>query len=316
MERGVSYPLTQGAVETGSGTSLRIWPELTSSVSPDMFGNPGRQVVPCDLAQLCQNREPTQVARVLFACEAVRPPRGKGRDDFGEPYTLPWFDAIENYRYQRNAQWLPRMLEFSKHSGETILCMGHGLGSDWARYANNGSRVIVHAKCAAQLDLIRRYFLLRKLQAKFVLSTPSMLPLDNSSIDVVCVNGLVEHATQPTELVNELYRVLKPGGKVIALTSAKYDVDFWADLLLLYRRWVWRERPRGVLGHRFSGRRLRKLFPQFEEHRVKKRQLRRAEVPHLWRVVPLPILERVIGKVLILKAFKPISAALPLGAAA
>ncbi len=311
-----SYPLTQGSVETGSGTSLRIWSELTSSVSYAMFGTPGRRIVPCDLAQLCQNPEPSQVARGLFACEAVRPPRGKGRDDFGEPYTLPWFNAIEYYRYNRNAQWLPRMLEFPKHSGETILCMGHGLGSDWTKYAESGSRVVINTPCPAQLDLIQRYFLLRKLDAKFVLSSPTALPLDNATIDIVCVNGLLEGATNPTHLVNEIYRVLKPGGKVIALTSAKYDVDFWADLLLLYRRWVWRQRPQGVLGHRFSGRRLRKLFPQFEEHRVKKRQLRRAEVPHLWRVVPLPILERVIGKVLVFKAFKPISVALPLGAAA
>ena len=39
-------------------------------------------------------------------------------------------------------------------------------------------------------------------------------------------------------------------------------------------------------------------------------------VPHLWRWLPLPLLERLMGRVLVLKAFKPLSAALPAQAAA
>ena len=65
-----------------------------------------------------------------------------------------------------------------------------------------------------------------------------------------------------------------------------------------------------------GGRQLRRLFQRFVEQRVHKRQLRRAEVPHLWRWVPLPLLERVLGRVLVLKAFKPLSAAIPTQAAA
>jgi hypothetical protein len=62
--------------------------------------------------------------------------------------------------------------------------------------------------------------------------------------------------------------------------------------------------------------RLRRLFGAFVEHRVYKRHLRRGDVPHLWRLVPLSALERVLGRVLIIKAFKPLSAARTLPAAA
>jgi hypothetical protein len=58
------------------------------------------------------------------------------------------------------------------------------------------------------------------------------------------------------------------------------------------------------------------MFGRFVEHRTHKRHLRRADVPHLWRWMPLPILERLMGRVLVHKAFKPLSAALPLQMAA
>ena len=59
---------------------------------------------------------------------------------------------------------------------------------------------------------------------------------------------------------------------------------------------------------RYSGRRLRHAFHRFVEHRVYKRQLRRSEIPHVWRVFPTPLLSRVMGRVLVMKAFKPVKA--------
>jgi hypothetical protein len=65
-----------------------------------------------------------------------------------------------------------------------------------------------------------------------------------------------------------------------------------------------------VNSRRCSARELRHLFSRFVEHRVHKRQLRRSEVPHLWRCLPLPLLARLMGRFLVLKAFKPLSVAL------
>jgi ubiquinone/menaquinone biosynthesis C-methylase UbiE len=135
--------------------------------------------------------------------------------------------------------------------------------------------------------------------------------LPNSSIDVACVSGLLDHAAEPRAVVEEIYRVLKPGGKVLAVAPAFYDVEFWSRLCMPWQQWLPNKRgnvdstPAG-----YSRRRLRLLFNRFSEHRVHKRQLRRAEVPHLWRWIPVPMLERLMGRLLVLKAFKPLSAAM------
>ena len=58
-----------------------------------------------------------------------------------EPYTLQWFLDIESHRHGRRGRWIPRLLEFAKHSGDTLLGLGNGLGTDWLQYARHGAAV-------------------------------------------------------------------------------------------------------------------------------------------------------------------------------
>jgi ubiquinone/menaquinone biosynthesis C-methylase UbiE len=254
-----------------------------------------------------------QKARVLYARETFNPaPAGPKPSDSPEPFTLQWFLSIEQQRHQRRARWISRLLEFTKHSGETLLGIGNGLGTDWVQYAKEGAAVTVASSSAEELGLIRRNFELRNLGARFLHAAPHNLPLENASIDVACLGDVLFEVAEPQAAVEEIYRVLKPGGKVIVLAPAYYDVDYWHHLLFPWLRWLgWASRAsraRPTCPAAYSARRLRRLFGCFVEHRVRKRQLRRSEVPHIWRFLPLSLLQRMFGRVLILKAFKPLSA--------
>jgi hypothetical protein len=103
----------------------------------------------------------------------------------------------------------------------------------------------------------------------------------------------------------------------LAVVPTKYDIDYWCRDWLPWHG-VLRARPPGPARPAvcYSARRLRRLFSPFIEHRVHKRLLRRAEVPYLGRWLPLPLLERAVGRLLILKAFKPLSAAITSNVAA
>lgn len=261
--------------------------------------------------------DPAGFAERLYVSEALGPVSGcLAEDSATEPYTLQWFLNIESHRHGRRGRWIPRLLEFGKHAGETLLGLGKGLGTDWLQYARHDARVVVCCPVADQLELMRRNFQLRGLDGRFLHAQPTALPLESASIDVACVNGLLHEATDPLALVREVYRVLKPGGKVLAVTPARYDVDYWFLTCFPWLRLVFPEKSARPAATRFSGRHLRGLFSAFVEHRVYKRQLRRSEVPHVWRWLPTPLLERGMGRLLILKAFKPLSAAIALQAAA
>jgi SAM-dependent methyltransferase len=237
---------------------------------------------------------------------ATRRPRDLGSI---EPYSLQWFLTIEHQRHLRQARWIPKLLEFAKHSGETLLGLGTGLGTDWVQYARHGASVVACSDSTQDLELARRNFEVRGLKGRFLHCTPESLPLDGSSIDVVCVNSFLQSGVDHETVVREIYRVLKPGGKVLGIIPATYDIDFWFSLCYPWTRLFLKRRPPHS-GPKFSRRRIKRLFNGFVEHRIHQRQLRRCDVPHIWRWAPRPMLERWMGRVLVLKAFKPVSAAI------
>jgi SAM-dependent methyltransferase len=247
-----------------------------------------------------------ETADRLYTREAFRAPAGRRA---AEPYSRAWFDQIADQRYGRHGYWLPKGLEFRRHAGETVLGLGEGLGTDWLEYARHGSHVLACSPSQEQLALVRRNFELHDLPARFLHAPPQALPVDENSIDVVCLTGLLHEVEDPAAVVAEIYRVLRPGGKVIAVVPAKYSASFWFDTCYPWRRWL-RSTPPDAGKRAHTARSLRRTFAAFAEHKVAKRHLRRLHLPHLWRFLPLPLMERLCGQFLLLKAFKPLRAAL------
>lgn len=249
--------------------------------------------------------------RELAARELLRPLTVRPTHHELEPFSRAWFEELEIKRYAPHGVWLQRVLEFTRHGGESLLMLGAGVGTDALQYHRHGVEVTVCAATSDYPELVRRNFDVRGLTARVVRSAPDhTLPFERGAFDLAYLNLLSTPPTNLPETVAELYRILKPGGKVFVLAPARFDVKLWSAVLLPYRRWC-RSRPADLSdAPRYTKRSLRALFPRFTEARVAKRHLRRSEVPPLWRWLPTSIMERLIGRVLVLRAFKPISAAM------
>lgn len=287
---------------------LRLW-ENPALALQAIFGRPEDDAPESRPAHLRGPHNPREFAQKLYSLESLQSAAWRARpQDHPEPYSLQWFLDIENQRHSKHGKWIPKLLEFAKHPGEKLLGVGHGLGTDWVQYAQNGASVIVCSPATSQLELVRRNFELRGLDGRFVQAEPTSLPLETSSIDVVCISSLHHGIDEPAKVIEEVYRVLKPGGKVLAATPAYYDIDFWRHTLFFWNRWFRPNRGKNPLRckRRLSTGQVRELFNRFTEIRVRKRQLRWPEVPHVWRWIPVPILARLMGRVLVLKAFKPV----------
>lgn len=243
--------------------------------------------------------------RELLRSPALRP----GHREL-EPFSRAWFEELEHKRYAAHGSWLRRVLEFSRHPGESLLMVGAGLGSDALQYHRHGTPVTLCATPSDHPELVQRNFELRGQSVRVVhMGMDLTVPFDRWAFDLAYVNALYAPPMELPRIVNELYRVLKPGGKAFVLAPARYDAVYWQDLLIPFHHWY---RPTTSLtdSPRFSARALKQAFAPFSDHKVVKRHLRRSELPYVCRFLPLSLLERVVGRVLVLRAFKPVSAAL------
>lgn len=237
-------------------------------------------------------------------------------------HTLDWFLEAERYRYEQYAPWMYEMMEFAAHSAKNVLEVGAGMGTDLAQFALHGARVTDLDLSAGHLALAQENFQLRGLQGRFVHHDAERMPFDDSEFDVVYSNGVIHHTPNTRQVVEEMYRVLKPGGRAIIMVYAENSLHYWRNLVLELglRQGLLLTHSIGDIMSRFveitennakplvkvyTKRRLRNLFRRFERISIVQRQMVAAEVPSVLSRLDLSTIGRLMGWNLILKAHKP-----------
>jgi SAM-dependent methyltransferase len=125
-------------------------------------------------------------------------------------------------------------------SGGTVVDIGSGAGMDCllaARRVGATGRVVGIDMTDAMLARARRGAAEAKLpQARFEKADMTELPLDSGTVDVVISNGVINLAPEKQKVFNELFRVVKPGGRlqfadIIIGTElsedARNNIDLW-----------------------------------------------------------------------------------------
>jgi ubiquinone/menaquinone biosynthesis C-methylase UbiE len=106
------------------------------------------------------------------------------------------------------------------YEGETVLDIGSGAGLDaflLSRRVGPRGRVIgvdMTPEMVAKAEANRQRLGIANVE--FRLGHAEELPLGNDSVDLVIFNGLVNLSPQKERVVAEIYRVLRPGGRVQA----------------------------------------------------------------------------------------------------
>lgn len=133
----------------------------------------------------------------------------------------------------------PFMME-ALPSGGTVIDIGSGAGMDCllaARRVGPQGRVMGIDMTDAMLERARHGAAEANLpQARFEKADMTELPLDSGTVDVVISNGVINLAPEKQKVFNELFRVVRPGGRlqfadIIVGTELSEDVrnniDLW-----------------------------------------------------------------------------------------
>jgi ubiquinone/menaquinone biosynthesis C-methylase UbiE len=245
-----------------------------------------------------------------------------GREhDFG---TREFFDEVERHRYTEYAPWMPSVMGFDQFAGARLLEVGCGMGTDLLQFARGGARCTGVDLTPRSIEITRRRFALYEERGDFLISDGEHLPFAAESFDVVYSNGVLHHTPDTAGAVNEVYRVLKPGGTAKVMLYHRHSLNYWGDIIL--RRGVrhgdflrglspseimsriveYNEHGGRPLVKVYSRRQARALFKTFREVKTEVEQLTRSELPIFKNISErmLSRLRHIIGWSVIITAQK------------
>jgi SAM-dependent methyltransferase len=175
-----------------------------------------------------------------------------------------------------------------------VLDLGCAFGFATKMLARKGYETVGVDNSSQYIARARR----RHPKGEYILSSAESLPLENASFDGVLFLDVLEHVTNEEAVIQEIRRVLKPGGTLI-LSVPHRGLLGWLDSLNVYARMVRLTRhglfpqeiaQTGIHRH-YCVRRLHSLLgPEFTFQRVMYTGLGVAELVNL----PLLILCRYI----------------------
>jgi SAM-dependent methyltransferase len=143
-----------------------------------------------------------------------------------------FFRKVEEHRYEVYAPWLKRAVGFEAFAGRRVLEVGPGLGTDHAQFARAGARTYAIDLTATHLELTRRRFALERLETRLARADAELLPFAEASFDVVYSFGVLHHTPDTGKAVEEVLRVLKPGGLAIVSLYHRHSAFHWISTVL------------------------------------------------------------------------------------
>jgi ubiquinone/menaquinone biosynthesis C-methylase UbiE len=257
-----------------------------------------------------------------LAEEKIRAQEQWGQDPCGAKYardhnlgTREFFEAVEQQRYNDYAPWMRRLMGFDQFAGVSLLEIGCGMGSDLLQFARGGALCTGIDLTPRSIEITRHRFALYDQKASLMISDSERLPFKSNSFDVVYSNGVLHHTPDTEGAIQEVHRVLRPGGVAKIMLYHRNSLNFWVEIVLrrgilageylrgrsseqiMSRVIEFSEHEARPLVKVYSRKQARELFNQFKDVKIDVEQLTRSELRFLSPLVSDSLFKRIARKI-------------------
>ena len=142
----------------------------------------------------------------------------------------------EGYRAQAQERYtlepyIASFADFDAAAGKRVLEIGVGLGADHQRFAEAGAELSGIDITPRAVDHVRRRFSALGLDSALLVGDAEKLSFRDGYFDAVYSWGVLHHSPDTARAVQEVWRVLKPGGRARIMIYHKWS-------LVGYMLWV------------------------------------------------------------------------------
>jgi ubiquinone/menaquinone biosynthesis C-methylase UbiE len=131
-----------------------------------------------------------------------------------------FFEEVERFRYETQP-FMREVMGFEKFAGKRLLEIGCGLGTDLLQFARGGADVTGVDLTPASIELVKKRFAIYGLPVRAQVADAERLPFSDNSFDVVYSFGVLHHTPNTPKAIEEVYRVLRPGGQITIMLYHK-----------------------------------------------------------------------------------------------
>jgi len=119
--------------------------------------------------------------------------------------------------------------------GKRVLEVGCGTGGHSALFARHGARVTAVDLTPSRVEATAAKFALLGTDAdgcRALQADAEALPFADAAFDIVYSNGVLHHTNDTGKALDEVYRVLKPGGRAVIMLYCKSSWHYWINMWL------------------------------------------------------------------------------------
>jgi SAM-dependent methyltransferase len=131
--------------------------------------------------------------------------------------------------------FLREFVDFTAWSGKTVLEIGCGQGADLSQFAAAGARTFGCDLTMKHCQISRRFTeVVAGRHVPVVQASALQLPYASQSLDLVYSFGVLLLVEDLDGAIAEIYRVLKPGGRVITMFYNRQSLHYYVKTLYYY----------------------------------------------------------------------------------
>ena len=146
--------------------------------------------------------------------------------------TKEYFEEIEKHRYATHP-WILEAIHSFSIDQKKVLEIGFGMGTDHLSMARRGATLFGVDLTPRNIEVTKARFDLYGHKSRIMLGDAESLPLPDGEMDFVYSFGVAHHSPNTEKFIQEIFRVLRPGGKCYVTVYHKHSAFFWWNVYLV-----------------------------------------------------------------------------------